>query len=155
MRCPYCGNENSKVIDKRDSEEARTRRRRECLRCYKRFTTYERVENVELDVVKRDGTVEKFDRSKLTKSISKSIRKNTIDSEQLHRIVDDIEMKLLNRKSKEIHSSDIGEMVLTRLKWLDGTAYMRFASIYKGFDSLEDFEKEIKLLKEFYAKKGE
>jgi len=153
MKCPYCGNENSKVVDKRDSEESRTRRRRECLRCYKRFTTYERVENVDLDVIKRDGSVERFDRSKLTKSISKCIRKNTVDGEQLHRIVDDIEMKLLNRKSKEIHSSDIGEMILTRLKWLDGAAYMRFASIYKGFNSLDDFEKEIKLLKDFYEKK--
>ncbi|MBD3329653.1 transcriptional repressor NrdR [Candidatus Dojkabacteria bacterium] len=152
MRCPYCKSNKTKVIDKRDSDEGISRRRRECLRCFKRFTTYERVENVEINVEKRDGTVEQYDRSKLNKSIMKSVRKGSVEDEQVHRIIDDIESKLLSRKSKTVKSSDIGEMVLTRLKWLDGPAYMRFASIYRGFESLEDFEKEIKSLKKLNSK---
>lgn len=152
MKCPYCKSQKTKVIDKRDSDEGISRRRRECLRCFKRFTTYERVENVEINVEKRDGSVEKYDRAKLMKSIMKSVRKGSIEDEQVHRIIDDIEAKLLSRKTKSVKSSSIGEMVLNCLKWLDGPAYMRFASIYRGFESLEDFEKEIKSLKNLKQK---
>jgi len=154
MRCPYCGSEEDKVVDKRDNpEEGITRRRRECLKCYKRYTTYERIENVELDVVKKDGTVEKFDREKLKKGITKAISKRPITEEQVIKIVEDIEMKLLNRKATTIRASEIGEMILNRLRWLDGVAYMRFASVYKDFRSLEDFEDEFNNLKKYYKKR--
>jgi len=153
MRCPYCGSEQDKVVDKRDNgDEGITRRRRECLKCYKRYTTYERVENVELDIIKKDGTVEKFDREKLKKGIYKAISKRPITDEQVMKIVEDIEMKLLNRKAQIIKASDIGEMILNRLRWLDGVAYMRFASVYKDFESLDDFENELKHLKKHYIK---
>jgi len=151
MRCPYCGSESSSVVDKRDNaDEGMTRRRRECMKCYKRFTTYERIENVELDVLKKNGVIEKFSREKLKKGIQKAIGKRPIDSDQESRMLEDIEMKLLNRKSKVIKSTEIGRMVLNRLKWLDPVSYMRFASIYKDFNTLEDFESELKLLKETY-----
>ena len=153
MNCPYCISKETKVVDKRNNEdEGFVRRRRECLRCFKRFTTYERVENVELDVQKRDGRVEKFNREKLKRGIYKAVGKSgvgkeRIDDEQIVKIVEDIEMKLLNRKEKIVKSTDIGKMVLNRLKWIDKIAYMRFASIYKEFATIEDFENEIKLLK--------
>lgn len=153
MNCPYCISKETKVVDKRNNEdEGFVRRRRECLRCFKRFTTYERVENVELDVQKRDGRVEKFNREKLKRGIYKAVgksgeNKDRIDDEQIVKIVEDIEMKLLNRKEKVVKSTDIGKMVLNRLKWIDKIAYMRFASIYKEFATIEDFENEIKLLK--------
>lgn len=148
MKCPYCGSAEDQVIDKRDnSDEGITRRRRECSKCFKRFTTYERVENVELDVLKKDGTVEKFNREKLIRNVKKALSKRPVTDEQIVRMVEDVEMKLLNRKSKVIKSSDIGSMVLNRLKWVDGIAYMRFASVYKEFDSLDNFQQEIKLLK--------
>ncbi len=153
MNCPYCISKETKVVDKRNNEdEGFVRRRRECLRCFKRFTTYERVENVELDVQKRDGRVEKFNREKLKRGIYKAVgksgeNKDRIDDEQIVKVVEDIEMKLLNRKEKIVKSTDIGKMVLNRLKWIDKIAYMRFASIYKEFATIEDFENEIKLLK--------
>jgi transcriptional repressor NrdR len=154
MRCPYCGSKNTSVVDKRDAtDDGLTRRRRECDKCYKRFTTYERVENVELDVLKKDGVLEKFSREKLIKSINKAIGKRPIEGSQITKLVEDIEMKLLNRKSKVIKSTDIGNMVLNRLRWMDVVAYMRFASIYKDFGSLNDFEQELNLLQKAYAKK--
>lgn len=154
MRCPYCGSADSKVVDKRDSlEESNTRRRRECLKCYKRFTTYERIEHVELDVIKKDGTIEKFNREKIKRAVYKAISKRPVTDEQVIKLVEDIEMKLLNRKEKQIKSTEIGRMILNRLKWLDGIAYMRFASVYKDFDTLDDFVTEVNLLKEYYGKR--
>lgn len=148
MNCPYCDSTKSKVVDKRDnSEEGTTRRRRECLDCNKRFTTYERVENIELTVVKRDGTAERYNRDKLEKSIVKALNKDTLTTERLDSIVDEIETRLLNRKNTLVTSTDIGGMVLTRLKRMDPVAYMRFASIYKGFNSLDDFKEELASLK--------
>lgn len=153
MRCPYCASKNTSVVDKRDSgDDGSTRRRRECAKCYKRFTTYERIENVELDILKKDGTLERFSREKLLKSINKAIGKRPVESSQITKLVEDIEMKLLNRKSKIIKSTDIGSMVLNRLKWMDVVAYMRFASIYKDFGSIQDFEKELKLIQQGNAK---
>ncbi len=155
MKCPYCGSVETKVVDKRDNDKENfTRRRRECLECYKRFTTYERIENVELDVLKRDGTTEKFSRKKLKKSILKSVGKTCrltgdIAEEQIVGIVEDIEMKLLNMDSTTIKSTEIGKMVLKRLKKLDLVAYMRFASIYKELNSIGEYEKEFKLLKKW------
>lgn len=147
MKCPYCGSEKTKVVDKRDNkEEGITRRRRECLSCYKRFTTYERIENIELDVIKRNGKVEKFNRKKLKHGLCKALDKRDITEEQIDRMIEDIEMNLLNRKDTAIKSSEIGKMILERLREMDSVAYMRFASVYKDFHSLEDFRKELNLL---------
>lgn len=147
MKCPYCNSTNSSVVDKRDNDmDGTTRRRRECGKCYKRFTTYERIEKVDLDVLKRDGTTEKFNREKLLRGIRKAMGKLDIDETQIMRLVEDIELKLLNRKSTLIKSTDIGKMVLNRLKGMDLVAYMRFASIYKDFSSIDDFKKEIKFI---------
>ncbi len=161
MKCPYCGSVETKVMDKRDNDKENfTRRRRECLQCYKRFTTYERIENVELDVLKRDGITEKFSRKKLKKSILKSVGKTCrlsgdIEEEQIVGIVEDIEMRLLNMDSTTIKSTEIGKMVLKRLKKLDLVAYMRFASIYKELNSIEEYEKEFKLLKKWQNEQKE
>lgn len=149
MKCPYCSSKDTRVVDKRDNnDEGITRRRRECQRCYKRFTTYERIENVELDVIKRDGTVVKFNRDKLKRGILKATNKRPIDENQVCRMVDEIEMKLLNRKTTQIRSKDIGRLVLGRLKNIDAVAYMRFASVYKDFESIDDFIRELNSLKE-------
>ncbi len=137
------------MVDKRDNDDdSSTRRRRECVECFKRFTTYERIENVDLDVVKKDGTVEPFNREKLRKSIRKAMKKEAITEDQICGLIEDIEMKLLNRKDTTVKSSDIGGMTLTRLKKIDPVTYMRFASVYKNFDSLDDFENELKVLQD-------
>jgi len=148
MKCPYCGSFKSKVVDKRDNrEEGITRRRRECMSCYKRFTTYERIENIELDVIKRNGTIEKFNREKLKRGIKKATDKRGVDESQIDSLIEDIEMKLLNRKETAIKSSEIGTMVLNRLIKIDHVAYMRFASVYKDFNSVKDFQDELNLLR--------
>ncbi len=148
MKCPYCNSTEMRVVDKRDSEhEGSTRRRRECLSCTKRFTTYERIENVDLSIKKKDGSVEAFNREKLKKGVLKALRKDEISSEKLHEILDSVEMGLLSKDSTTINSSEIGVLVLEKLREVSAIAYMRFASVYKGFDSLEDFEKEIDELK--------
>lgn len=146
MICPYCNNEETKVIDKRDIE-GETKRRRECLKCEERFTTYERVE-LDLNVVKKDGKREKFNREKLKKGIEKALEKRPFTSEQKEDIVTEIETKI-NRsaKDKEIKSSQIGEIVMNKLKKHDKIAYIRFASVYREFTDIEDFKKEIKELK--------
>ncbi len=147
MKCPYCGSFKTRVVDKRDNrEEGLTRRRRECMSCYKRFTTYERIEHIELDVIKRDGSIEKFNREKLKRGLSKATDKRRVEESQIDSLIEDIEMKLLSRKDTMIKSSDIGKMVLTRLRKIDPVAYMRFASVYKDFHSIEDFQKELNLL---------
>jgi len=144
MKCPYCQTNKSKVVDKRDNQYTGvTRRRRECLSCQKRYTTYERIENIDLNVIKRNGKVEEFDREKLKRGILKAVKKRPITEEQIEEIIDDIEYKLLNRKSTEIKSTEIGNMVLTRLKKIDKVAYLLFASVYKDFCCIDDFKKEI------------
>jgi len=145
MKCPFCASLDSAVLESRDSEDgAVVRRRRECVKCGKRFTTYERIENIDLKVVKKDGRKENFDREKIKKGIAKAGEKRPVDQEQIERIVDDIELRLLNRKSTEISSSDIGRMVLTRLKKVDKVAYLRFASVFLEFGSVEEFRQEIR-----------
>jgi len=145
MNCPYCASGESTVLESRDSEDgAVLRRRRQCIKCGKRFTTYERVENIDLKVVKKDGYKENFDREKIQRGINKACEKRPVEAEQIERLVDDIELRLLNRKSTEISSSDIGRMVLTRLKKLDKVAYLRFASVFLEFGSVEEFRKEIR-----------
>lgn len=154
MKCPYCGSFDTKVVDKRDNrEEGITRRRRECFGCVKRFTTYERIENLELDVQKRDGSIEKFSREKLRRGLLKSLNKRPIGNDQIDQVIEDIEMKLLNRRKTLVRSSDIGKMVLNRLRKLDSVAYIRFASVYKDFHSIEDFINELNLLRERDAAK--
>lgn len=148
MLCPYCGSSQTAVLESRDSEDgAVTRRRRECQRCAKRFTTYERVENIDLKVVKKDGNLEAFDREKIKAGILKACEKRPVEGEEIERIIEEIEMRLLNRKSTEISSSDIGRMVLTRLKKLDKVAYLRFASVFLEFESVKEFQKEIREIK--------
>ena len=147
MKCPYCYSEETKVLDKRDSEEAlSTRRRRECLKCEKRFTTYERVET-DLMVIKKDGKREKYAREKLKAGILKSIEKRPISTDQVDKMIDHIEAILRNKNSNEIPSTIIGELVMKKLKTVDKIAYIRFASVYKEFKSEEEFKKKLKKLK--------
>ncbi|MFQ5492676.1 MAG: transcriptional regulator NrdR [Candidatus Dojkabacteria bacterium] len=144
MFCPYCHCEETKVVDKRDNNETGVaRRRRECLSCAKRFTTYERVETISLNVEKRSGKIEEFDREKLKKGITKAVKKRMIPEGEIDELIDDIELKLLNRKTSQVKSNEIGKMVLTRLKKLDTIGYLLFASVYRDFDSIEDFEQAI------------
>jgi len=147
MTCPYCNHQKSKVVDKRDnSRNGTTRRRRECLKCHKRYTTQEKVENIDLNIIKKDGSVEPYMRDKMAKSILKAVNKNTFTEDDLNRMTDDIEMRLLNRKTSMVSSTDIGRMILTRLKNHSPVAYMRFASIYKGFQSIDEFKEELESL---------
>ncbi len=148
MKCPYCNSKETKVVDKRDNEhDGSTRRRRECLVCSKRFTTYERIENIDLSIKKKDGSVEAFSREKLKKGMLKAIRKDELPSGSLAEILDSIEMDLLSKETTVVDSSEIGSLVLEKFKQINPVIYMRFASVYKGFHKLEDFEKEINKLK--------
>jgi transcriptional repressor NrdR len=153
MKCPYCGCVKTKVVDKRDyADEPVTRRRRECMKCFKRFTTYERIEKIDLNVMKRDGSVEIFSREKLKKSIFKALANTEVSNEQVYAVVEDIEMKLLNRKDTTVRSSDIGRLVLNRLRGINDVAYLRFASVYKELDSIEDMVAEIESLRKSLRK---
>ncbi len=146
MLCPYCNNQETKVTDKRDSEGI-TRRRRECLKCGKRFTTYERVE-FDMNVIKKDGSREKFDREKLKEGIEKAFEKRPITTEKLDRAIADIEARInRNAKNKDITSAKIGQIVMNKIKKVDKVAYIRFASVYREFEDVKDFKKEIKELK--------
>ncbi|HLD02576.1 MAG TPA: transcriptional regulator NrdR [Candidatus Nanoarchaeia archaeon] len=146
MKCPYCNSDDLKVIDSRDSETS-IRRRRECNKCEKRFTTYERVEMIDLMVIKKDGTLQAFDREKLKRSLIKPCEKRPITMEQIEDVVSRIDARLRKDDSTEIPSKKIGELVCEELKKLDKVAYIRFASVYKDFDDVKDFEKEVKALK--------
>lgn len=147
MKCPYCGSEETEVVETRDSEDLETiRRRRECLKCEKRFTTYERVENINLVVIKKDGRREQFDRDKLKNGIIRSCDKTKVSVEQIDKIVTDIERELRGGDSVEVKSEKIGQMVAVRLKKIDKVAYIRFSSVFKRFVDIEDFEKEVKRL---------
>ena len=147
MHCPYCGKKESEVVETRDSEDLDTiRRRRSCLACSKRFTTYERVENVQLIVIKRDGRREQFNREKLKSGLLKACEKTIIPTEILEKIVTEITQELRGMGSLEVESMMIGEMIAKRLKLLDKVAYIRFASVFKRFVDVEDFEKEVKTL---------
>ncbi|MCX6777817.1 MAG: transcriptional regulator NrdR [Candidatus Micrarchaeota archaeon] len=149
MRCPYCSHMETKVLDSRDVEDSGiTRRRRECLKCEKRFTTYERPEIAEVVVKKKDGRREKFDRAKLRNGVMKACEKRPISTEQIEKIVDEIEMELRRREDIEVPSTQIGELVMRHLKKVDKVAYIRFASVYREFEDIETFEEELhRLLK--------
>ena len=147
MLCPFCGHQESKVLETRESEDLKTtRRRRECLKCEKRFTTYERVETSPLVVIKKDGRREEFDRDKLKKGIIKACEKTEVPIEKIEKFVEEIERKLRMSKSAEVESKKIGRLVAQKLKKLDKVAYIRFASVFRSFVDLEDFERELKKL---------
>ncbi|MBI2031656.1 MAG: transcriptional repressor NrdR [Candidatus Levybacteria bacterium] len=147
MKCPYCGSTETEVVETRDSEDLETiRRRRSCLTCDKRFTTYERVENINLVVIKKDGRREQFNRDKLKSGIIRSCEKTKVSLEDIERIVTEVERELRGADSLEIDSKKIGQMVATRLKKIDKVAYIRFSSVFKRFVDVEDFEKEVKRL---------
>ena len=147
MKCPFCGSKELKVIDKRESDEDTERRRRECISCGKRFTTYERVEILELKIVKKDGRRAPYDRSKILKGITISCQKRPISSEQINATVDEIEAELFRMETSEISSKIIGDIVMKHLKSLDEIAYIRFASVYRQFKDIHDLEMELKKLK--------
>ena len=146
MLCPYCQNQDTKVVDKRDSGNL-TRRRRECNKCEKRFSTLEEVEEARLKVVKKDGTREDFDRNKIKRGIELACRKRPVSTEKVDKMIIAVEDKL-RKKGKEVESRYIGELVSKELKRTDNIAYIRFASIYRDFTDLNDFKKEIKELNE-------
>lgn len=147
MYCPYCKSKNTKVIDKRDNQDTQsTRRRRECEDCGKRFTTYERVEKVLLNVIKRNGKLEEFDREKLKRSIMKGLNKRHISESKINSLLDEIESKLMMREESNIRSVDVGELVLAGLTRIDKLGALLFASVYKEFESLEEVQKELKRL---------
>lgn len=147
MQCPFCTNENSKVIDSRDAGDS-IRRRRECLRCGLRFTTYERVQTRVLQIVKRDGRREEFIREKLWASLTKACAKRPLPVGSIEKVVEDIEGQLSNVGRAEVPSRIIGEMVMDRLKNLDRVAYIRFASVYRDFRDIESFREEVDALLE-------
>jgi len=147
MKCPYCGSNETEVVETRDSEDLQTiRRRRECLKCQKRFTTYERIENINLVVIKKDGKREQFNRDKLRAGIVRSCEKTKVSMEDIERIVTEVERELLGGDSVEVDSKKIGQLVATRLKKIDKVAYIRFSSVFRRFVDVEDFEKEVKKL---------
>jgi transcriptional repressor NrdR len=144
MKCPYCGHLDLKVVDSRDSDTGESiRRRRECLQCAKRFTTYERIETVPLYVMKKDGRREDFDRQKLFTGLMKATAKREISPNAVERIVDEIESELRTRGKTEIPSREVGELVMEKLRGLDDVAYIRFASVYRSFMDLQEVKQEI------------
>lgn len=144
MKCPFCENEDTKVIDSRHTEEgAAIRRRRECEKCGKRFTTYEKIEEVILVVIKKDGSREPFDRNKLLNGIIKACEKRPVSLADMEKCVDDIERGLNNMMEKEVKSTFIGELIMEKLKDLDEVAYVRFASVYRQFTDVNTFISEI------------
>jgi len=152
MRCPYCASEESKVVDSRDSEAGDAiRRRRECLVCERRYTTYERVDEVPLVVVKRSGADEMFTRAKVLNGLLRACEKRGIELERLERVVDEIENELRRRPGARVTTQEIGERALRHLKRLDRVAYIRFASVYRQFDDIDEFQRELARLEEASA----
>lgn len=144
MKCPFCNTPDTKVIDSRPAEDnASIRRRRQCIKCNKRFTTYEKLETMPLMVVKKDNTREPYDRSKIESGIIRSCHKRSVSSAQVEQIVNDIENKIFSLEDREIPTTVIGEMVMDRLKNVDAVAYVRFASVYREFKDVNTFMSEI------------
>lgn len=145
MKCPYCGNPDTRVIDSRPADDNNSiRRRRSCDECGKRFTTYENVETIPLIVIKKDNNREAFDRSKIEAGVLRACYKRPVSAEDIKRTVDEIELEVVNREEKEIPSNLIGEIVMDKLKLLDPVAYVRFASVYREFKDVNTFMDELK-----------
>jgi len=147
MKCPFCGDEEDKVVDSRPSQDGKSvRRRRECASCGKRYTTYEYIENVSLTIVKNDGRREPFDRQKLQRGIELACNKRPVSAKKIASLVDEIEEELQNLSKKEVTSKEVGAAVMRRLKELDEVAYVRFASVYHKFKDINEFMNELKSL---------
>ncbi len=148
MKCPFCQNQESSVLESRDSEDGQvTRRRRECDKCHKRFTTYERIEGPQLTVVKKDGSRESFDREKIRRGIVKACEKRPIGNDLREAIIDEVEQEMMKKPNGEVSSRTIGNAILRRLKKIDKVAYVRFASVYLDFDEIDDFVQLVKEIK--------
>ena len=145
MKCPYCSNATFRVTDKRASPHG-IRRRRECLKCEKRFTTHEKIDQGDLFVVKKDSSREKFSREKLERGIYRAFEKRPIPKEEIEKMINEIEEILRKKGKKEVKSSAVGEIVMKKLKKMDNIAYIRFASVYRNFQDINDFKKELKEL---------
>lgn len=145
MRCPFCNNTDAKVVDSRSSKDGEAiRRRRECLSCERRYTTYERIEEIAQTVMKKDGSRETFDRWKLKAGILKAIEKRPVSLEQVEALIDEVERKLFSSTDHEVTTDQIGEMVMSKMKNIDEVAYVRFASVYRQFKDLNEFMDELK-----------
>ena len=145
MRCPFCREDRDKVVDSRSSGEGSTiRRRRQCLACSRRFTTYERVETLPLRVVKKDGSREEFDRGKILGGITRACEKRPVSTDAIERVVSEIENEIYTHHDKEISSKEIGQLVMRKLRDLDKVAYIRFASVYREFKDVSEFVEEVK-----------
>ena len=145
MKCPFCNQDNTRVVDSRPADDnTAIRRRRMCDACGKRFTTYEKVETIPLIVIKKDQNREQFDRSKIEAGVLRACHKRPVSAEQIHRLVDDVETEVFNLEEREIPSSVIGEIVMDKLKDLEAVAYVRFASVYRGFKDVNTFMDELK-----------
>jgi transcriptional repressor NrdR len=147
MKCPYCGSENIRTLETRDSPENVARRRKECEDCGKRFTTYEYVETVELMVRKKDGRLERFDLNKIVRGLQKACEKRPVSMEQIHELAEKVRQELAATGKGEASSQEIGDLVVKHLKKLDRVAYVRFASVYKRFEEPEDFKKALNEVK--------
>ncbi len=149
LRCPYCAYEESKVVDSRSTEDGEAiRRRRECLKCNKRYTTYEKVENIPVLVIKKNMSREYFDRSKIINGLIKACQKRPVSRKQIEFVADEVERKISNTMVTEIKSEDIGELIMEKLKEIDEVSYVRFASVYRQFKDINTFMEEIKNLME-------
>jgi transcriptional repressor NrdR len=147
MKCPFCAEDSTKVVDSRDISDGRTiRRRRECEKCARRFTTYEELESLKITVLKRDGRRQEFSREKLQSGLERAFEKRPLAEENIERILSEVEYELHSKHIKEVGSRDIGKLVLRKIKETDEVAYLRFASVYKGFGSATSFQKEIEKL---------
>jgi transcriptional repressor NrdR len=145
MNCPYCSCKKTKVTDKRESPEG-IRRRRECLKCKKRFTTYEKISLEDLYVIKKDGRRERFNREKLENGINLAFEKRPVEKNKIDKMINEIEEQIRKRGKKEIKTSEIGELVMKKIKRIDNVAYIRFASVYRDFQDIKDFKKEMREL---------
>lgn len=147
MKCPFCGFENDKVVDSRESKEGESiRRRRECLKCEKRFTTYERIDEIPYMVVKKDGRREKFERQKILNGVLRACEKRPISMGKMEQIVNEVEQYVVDSPERERTASEIGELIMDRLKQIDKVAYIRFASVYRDFKDVDEFRSELERL---------
>ncbi|MGA3191874.1 MAG: transcriptional regulator NrdR [Candidatus Bathyarchaeia archaeon] len=147
MKCPYCGSENLKTLETRDSPDNAVRRRKECGDCERRFTTYEYIETVELIVKKRDGRPERFDLNKIIRGLQKACEKRPVTMERIHELAEQVRQDLMAPGKEEVSSEEIGDLVMKHLKKLDRVAYIRFASVYRKFEEPEDFQRLLKEVK--------